>query len=120
MVAPPWTKTAKPKPKTSRFFGVSKTWEGRWRTRLPISGKLTCLGTFGFESDAAVCVNYHIAYLGLRRPLNAIPADEMWHDFSRKRKVSLSLAACAHAIASLRLRSLLRKRSEGSDLSKLK
>jgi hypothetical protein len=79
-----------------------------------------CFGTFGFESDAAICVNYHIAYLGLRRPLNAIPADEMWHDFSRKRKVSLSLAACAHAIASLRLRSLLRKRGEGSDLSKLK
>ena len=64
------------------------------------------------------------AYLGLRRPLNAIPADEMWHDFSRKslaRKVPLLLAACAHAITSLPLRSLLRKRgAKGSDLSKLK
>jgi hypothetical protein len=66
---------------TNRFYGVtySKS-HGGWHARLYLNGKQKSLGYFGFEVDAAICVNTHIAYLGLDRPLNAIPEDEMYHD----------------------------------------
>ena len=38
------------------------------------------LGAFAFEADAAIAVNYHVAYLGLDRPLNQVPLKEYAHD----------------------------------------
>jgi hypothetical protein len=64
---------------TNRFFNVSKH-AGKWRAQLWLDGKLNQLGRFGFEVDAAVCINAHIAYLGLDRPLNVIPEGEWCHD----------------------------------------
>jgi hypothetical protein len=70
---------SKPIKKTSRFIGV-RLRHSRWEAQLGIGGEVVQLGTFGFEVDAAIAYNTHIAYLGLRRELNAIPAYEMWHD----------------------------------------
>jgi hypothetical protein len=70
---------SKPIKKTSRFIGV-RLRHGRWEAQLGINGEVVQLGTFGFESDAAIAWNTHVAYLRLPRPLNAIPEDEMWHD----------------------------------------
>jgi hypothetical protein len=38
------------------------------------------LGAFAFEADAAIAVNYQVAYLGLDRPLNQVPLEEYAHD----------------------------------------
>jgi hypothetical protein len=48
-------------------------WDGRrWRVILRIDGKSKHVGYFGLLWDALVCANYHIAWLGLRQPLNDI------------------------------------------------
>jgi hypothetical protein len=66
---------------TNRFFGVSyHKLTGKWRARLRLDGKLKELGYFGHELLAAICVNAHIAYLGLDLPLNTIPEGEWCHD----------------------------------------
>jgi hypothetical protein len=52
----------------------------KWTARLKVKGQKLYLGSFGFKADAAICWNYHVAYLGLDRPLNEISADEMYHD----------------------------------------
>jgi HNH endonuclease len=61
---------------TSRHRGVRKKrdrWRGTyWLATLSVNGRQQQLGSFGFESDAAICWNTHVAYLGLDRPLNEI------------------------------------------------
>jgi hypothetical protein len=48
-------------------------WDGRcWRVILRIDGKAKHLGCFGLLWNALICANYHIAWLGLRQPLNDI------------------------------------------------
>jgi hypothetical protein len=50
----------------------------KWRACLKLNGRLLVLGALGFKSDAAICWNTHVAYLGLDRPLNEIT--EYHHD----------------------------------------
>ena len=57
--------------------GVSKH-GNKWPAKLKLNGRLLLLGSFAFKSDAAICWNYHVAYLGLDRPLNQIT--EFNHD----------------------------------------
>jgi len=59
----------------NRFFGVT-THHDKWRAQLTIDEKQETLGTFGHELLAAVCVNTHIAYLNLDKPLNVIDPNE--------------------------------------------
>lgn len=69
---------------SSRFRGVTKHYDRngnwKWLAQTRFDGKKQHLGTFCFEVDAAICVNTHIAYLGLDKPLNVIPEDEWCHD----------------------------------------
>jgi hypothetical protein len=65
--------------KTSRFRGVSLH-HSKWMAVLWLNGRTLSLGRFGFETDAAIAYNYFVAYLGLDRKLNVIPADQNWHD----------------------------------------
>ena len=60
--------------KTSRFSGVTKRYD-KWGAQI-----MQHLGAFAFEADAAIAVNYHVAYLGLDRPLNQVPLEEYAHD----------------------------------------
>jgi hypothetical protein len=53
---------------------------GKWGASLWVDGKRLNLGRFGFEGDAAICWNYHVAYLGLKRPLNVIIQADWHHD----------------------------------------
>src|SRR5262249_2145307 len=64
-----------PRQPANRFFGVSKN-GNKWLVRLRLDGKIKTLGWFGHELLAACCVNAHIAYLGLDKPLNVIDPDE--------------------------------------------
>jgi hypothetical protein len=50
----------------------------KWRANLKVNRRLLLLGSFAFKSDAAICWNYHVAYLELGRPLNQ--ATEFNHD----------------------------------------
>jgi hypothetical protein len=53
----------------------------RWGARITVDGKKVWLGTFGFESDAAIAYNYHAACLqGAFAKLNRIPPEEYMHD----------------------------------------
>jgi hypothetical protein len=68
---------------SSRFRGVS--WHkgrGKWSAQIGIDGSLKHLGSFAFETDAAIAFNYNAAYLwGEFCPqLNQIPADEYYHE----------------------------------------
>jgi hypothetical protein len=68
---------SQPSPKTNRFFGVYYNKDkGKWQAQLIINGRMKGLGRFGHELLAACCVNAHIAYLGLNKPLNVIDPDE--------------------------------------------
>jgi hypothetical protein len=60
---------------TNRFFGVSYD-KGKWKAQLSLNRKQRKLGRFGYELLAACCVNAHIAYLNLDKPLNVIDPDE--------------------------------------------
>jgi hypothetical protein len=60
--------------KTSRFSGVTKRYD-KWGAQI-----MQHLGAFAFEADAAIAVNYQVAYLGLDRPLNQVPLEEYAHD----------------------------------------
>jgi hypothetical protein len=65
---------------SSKYKGVTKMPNG-WLARINVEGKTIRLGTFGFESDAAICFNYHAAHLyGEFAKLNRIPAEEYMHD----------------------------------------
>jgi hypothetical protein len=57
--------------------GVSKH-GNKWVAKLKLSGRMLYLGVFGFKSDAVICWNTHVAYMGLDRPLNEIT--EYQHD----------------------------------------
>ena len=51
----------------------------KWVAQIKVDGKPKHLGTFGFQSDAAICWNYHAAYLfGEFAKLNKI--GEYFHD----------------------------------------
>jgi HNH endonuclease len=58
-----------------QFRGVTRDYSRRsrpWAVSLKAKGRTLHLGAFGFKSDAAICWNYHVAYLGLDRPLNQV------------------------------------------------
>jgi hypothetical protein len=55
-------------------------WSGKWQSRLRINRKLKYLGSFGDEGTAAVCYNFHIAWLGLNKPMNVITEADWIHD----------------------------------------
>ena len=57
--------------------GVSKH-GNKWLAKLKLNGRMLYLGIFGFKSDAAICWNTQVAYMGLDRPLNEIT--EFHHD----------------------------------------
>jgi hypothetical protein len=60
---------------SQRYHGAS--WNGydrMWGAK--IEGKY--LGAFSFLWDVLICLNYHIAYLGLDRPLNDVNALATW------------------------------------------
>jgi hypothetical protein len=61
----------------SQYRGVTKS-RNMWQACLVLKGRKLHLGAFRFESDAAICWNYHVAHLGLDRPLNQIT--EFNHD----------------------------------------
>jgi hypothetical protein len=67
------------RPKSSKFIGVLAV-NGKWRAQLSINNITQRLGTFGFEGDAAICWNAHVAWLGLNRPLNTITEEDWHHD----------------------------------------
>ena len=67
------------RPRSSRFAGVSFH-HGKWKAQLSIDGRQRHLGRFGFEGDAAICYNAHVAWLGLNRPLNPITEKDWHHD----------------------------------------
>jgi hypothetical protein len=54
--------------------------DGKWRASLKVNGSELYLGTFGFESDAAICWNWHVGWYGLDRPLNVITEADVYHD----------------------------------------
>ena len=65
---------------SSKYQGVTKR-ANRWVARIQVDEKEIRLGTFGFESDAAICYNVHAAYLhGDFAKLNNIPIEEYMHD----------------------------------------
>jgi hypothetical protein len=67
--------------KQSRFINVCRGYNNTWKAQLRLKNKKNLnLGFFSHEADAAVCVNYHIAYLGLNRPLNVITEADWHHD----------------------------------------
>jgi hypothetical protein len=68
------------RPKSSKFVGVILLRNGKWRAQLAIKGRTHHLGTFGFEGDAAICWNAHVAWLGLDKQLNTITAEDWRHD----------------------------------------
>jgi hypothetical protein len=69
------------RPKSSRFVGVSfNKQRGKWQACLSINGVSHRLGLFGFEGDAAIAYNAHVAWLGLDRPLNVITEEDWHHD----------------------------------------
>src|SRR4029077_11440218 len=49
-------------PQSSRYFGVTRN-EGKWVAHIRHKGTLLYFGRYAFEVDAAICVNYHVAYL---------------------------------------------------------
>jgi hypothetical protein len=64
----------------SKYKGVSRLGSA-WRAMIMVNGKLSYLGLFGFESDAAIAYNYHAAYYhGEFAKLNTIPPEEYTHD----------------------------------------
>jgi len=44
-------------PASSRFIGVSKTSRGKWASRIMLDGKITALGTYASEIEAARAYN---------------------------------------------------------------
>jgi hypothetical protein len=72
----PRTEVSKP---TNRFYGVAPNNNKKWIARIQLGRERKYLGQFRFEVDAAICVNAHIAYLGLDLPLNIIPEGEWCH-----------------------------------------
>jgi len=66
--------------KSSRFVGVRAHSPGKWEARLTLNGRTLQLGLFGFEGDAAIAYNFHVAWLGLDRPLNPITEEDWHHD----------------------------------------
>jgi hypothetical protein len=67
------------RPKSSKFVGVIAE-HGKWRAQLSINGVQHHLGTFGFEGDGGIAYNFHVAWLGLKRPLNVITEADWHHD----------------------------------------
>ena len=64
---------------SSKYKGVCHLGGSRWVARIKVSGRTLYLGMFGFESDAAICHNYHAAHcFGEFAQLNKI--DEYFHD----------------------------------------
>ena len=75
-----WRHVPGPRPKrfySSRYRGVSKRGD-KWEAHIVVNRKQLWIASFGFESDAAIAYNTHVAYLGLDRPLNQIT--EFEHD----------------------------------------
>lgn len=44
------------------------------------SGKVKVFGQFAFETDAAICYNYNVAYCDAFSHINLIPAESYMHD----------------------------------------
>ncbi len=66
---------------SSRFTGVSKyRASGKWIANIKVKGRVLHLGYYGFQADAAIAHNTHVAWLGLDRPLNVIPLEDYQHD----------------------------------------
>jgi hypothetical protein len=66
---------------TNLFYGASYNEPyGKWLAYFSVNGKRMQFGYFPFEGDAAICVNAHVAYLGLERPLNVITEADWHHD----------------------------------------
>jgi hypothetical protein len=80
-VGGPLTFPTETRPKSSRFYGVTFNKErGKWRAYLSLDGRTVDLGRFAFEGDAAIAYNFHVAWLGLQRPLNTITEADWHHD----------------------------------------
>jgi hypothetical protein len=66
---------------SSKYKGAYFVGANRWRAAIRIGGKLLWLGTYGFESDAAIAYNYHAAYFhGDFAKFNRVPIEEYMHD----------------------------------------
>jgi hypothetical protein len=57
---------------TSKYFGVSKTKSGRWRTKLRVDGKDVSLGTWDDENEAGQAYNSYVIANQLPNNLNVI------------------------------------------------
>jgi hypothetical protein len=68
--------------KSSGFYGVVCRHDrvSKWRAHIHVDGKDHYFGSYGFEEDAAIAVNYANAYLGIDKPFNEIPEDYCAHD----------------------------------------
>jgi hypothetical protein len=66
---------------TSKYKGVFRIGDNSWRAHITVDGRTINLGTFGFETDAAIAYNYHAAhYFGEYASLNDLSEIEYMHD----------------------------------------
>jgi hypothetical protein len=66
--------------KRGRYRGIYLQRDTYWVARISVNKRRLYLGTFPNETDAAICWNYHAAYLGHAAELNEIRADQYIHD----------------------------------------
>jgi hypothetical protein len=79
----------------TRSEGVTRRKE-EWRATIVLNGgELLDLGVYGLQEDAVVAYNWHLAWLGLDRPLLPVPRDQAQEFFERFKLVNIGHKAGA-------------------------